>query len=206
MAIGPGPEPGQSYIYAGDIGDNPSKRKEIVVFRVREPSIKPDESAPSKQSPIPTEPAVPIRLKYPDGSHNAEALMVHPSTGDLYIVTKAGSSTAGVYKLRAAHQASGSATLEHLASISFRTVTGGAISSDGRRVAICGYFEAIEFDLGDKIDGAFDEIWKQTPVSVDLGTRLQGESVCYRADGKALIATSEGSPCPLIEIVRRQSN
>jgi hypothetical protein len=30
--------------------------------------------------------------------------------------------------------------------------------------------------------------------------RKQGESVCFGLDGKTLYLTSEGSPCPLLEI------
>ncbi len=40
-------------------------------------------------------------------------------------------------------------------------------------------------------------------MSVDIGARQQGESVCYRPDGMALLATSEELPCPLIEVKRR---
>ena len=29
-----------------------------------------------------------IRLKYPDGSHDAETLLVHPAIGNLYVITK----------------------------------------------------------------------------------------------------------------------
>ena len=51
-----------------------------------------------------------------------------------------------------------------------------------------------------------DEIWKESPVAITIGdyrgVRRQGEAICYRADGKALLATSEGRPCPLIEIAR----
>jgi hypothetical protein len=53
---------------------------------------------------------------------------------------------------------------------------------------------------------AFDEIWKQSPRPVDVGgfpgLRRQGEAICYRADGMAILATSEGLPCPLIEASR----
>jgi hypothetical protein len=41
-----------------------------------------------------TEPAVRYDLQYEDGPHDAEALLIHPKTGHLFIVTKslAGSS------------------------------------------------------------------------------------------------------------------
>src|SRR5262249_53352923 len=39
IAAGPGPQAGRRYLYIGDIGDNERKFSEIVVYRVREPSI-----------------------------------------------------------------------------------------------------------------------------------------------------------------------
>lgn len=207
MAAGPGPNRGQSYIYIGDIGDNSRRREEIVVYRVAEPSIDDKDSASTNKKPGNTEPAVAIRLKYPDGKYDAEALLMHPSTGDLYIVTKVMGATAGVYKLKAPFPKSGVSTLVSVGEIRFPSghiglITGGDISPDGRRVVLCDYFRAYEFVLPDEQNNTFDAIWKQTPAAVSLGARRQGEAICYRADGCALLATSEGLPCPLIEVAR----
>jgi hypothetical protein len=199
-AAGPGPEAGRSYLYVGDIGDNGHKRSEIVVYRVAEPEIR--AGANSTQE---TEPAETIRLRYPDGSRDAEALLVHPSTGDIYVVTKTASGAAGVYKLAAPPSASSVNTLVRVAEVRLPGlfggfITGGDISPDGRRVVLCDYLNAYEFSLP---DGAkFDGVWGQTPQTVELGERRQGETVCYGADGEAIYATSEKKPVPLIEVKR----
>jgi len=206
IAIGPGPQRGRSYIYIGDIGDNSNKRDEIIVYRVLEPLIASEDWSSTKKSPRNTSPADVIRLKYPDGKHNAETLLVHPSTGDLYIVTKVMGGSAGVYKLRAPLPKSGVTTRIAEVRFSSRTIgliTGGDISPDGRRIVLCDYFGACEFVLPKRQGVAFDSIWKEPPVLISLGTRKQGEAICYTADGSALLATSEGLPCPLIEIPRR---
>ena len=52
----------------------------------------------------------------------------------------------------------------------------------------------------------FDEIWKQKMTGFDLGKRKQGESITYRLDGDALLATSEGKQSPLIQVERLRSN
>src|SRR5689334_16831328 len=39
IAAGPGPTQGQSYLYVGDIGDNPRQRDSIVVYRFPEPEL-----------------------------------------------------------------------------------------------------------------------------------------------------------------------
>ena len=82
MAIGPGPEEGVDYLYLGDIGDNDGDRREVRVVRFAEPSLDHERGQPKVRD------AEVIRLQYPDGPHDAEALLVDPMTGDLIIVTK----------------------------------------------------------------------------------------------------------------------
>ena len=201
IAAGPGPAQGQSYLYVGDIGDNGRERDFVVVYRFPEPEPSATEAPPER--PRPTQTAEAIRLKYPDGAHNAEALAVHPTTGDIYVVTKA-NAEAGVYKLAAPFDPKAVNTLAKVGSLRgpdfFGTlVTGADISPDGRRVALCDYAQGYELTLPEGGKG-FDEIWKQKPVALSLGARLQGESVAYRLDGAALLATSEQTPTPLFEV------
>lgn len=204
IAAGPGPGPagGQSYLYAADIGDNGRSREFVVVYRFPEPELNANEAPPKDARP--TQPAEAIRLKYPDGAHNAEALAVHPSTGDIYVVTKANSS-AGVYKLAAPFDPKVVNTLTKVATLHgpdfFGTlITGADISPDGRRVALCDYAQGYELKLPEGSKD-FEEVWRQTPTAISLGPRLQGESVAYRLDGAALLATSENAPAPLFEVV-----
>ena len=212
MAVGPGPKRGQSYLYLGDIGDNSKNREEIVVYRAPEPLITSSDSTSTVKNPRLTDVADVIRLKYPDGKHDAESLLVHPQTGDLYIITKIRGAAAGVYKLKAPLPVTGVTTLVRVGEVRFNDMfvgwfTGADISPDGRKVVLCDYLGAGELTLPNKPGIAFDEIWKLSPVPVEIGdyrgARRQGEAICYSADGRALLATSEGSPCPLIEIIRR---
>ena len=209
MAIGPGPDRGKSYLYLGDIGNNSKTREEMIVYRVVEPLISSADSSSSQQNPRITQRADVIRFRYPDGKHNSEALLVHPFTADLYIVTKVSGEAAGVYKAKAPLSKS-SVTLEPVGEIRFPNalvgvITGGDISPDGRRIILCDYLEAFELVLSDKPGSAFDTIWKQPLNPVNLGARQQGEAVCYSADGMALFATSEQLPCPLTEVKRRMA-
>jgi hypothetical protein len=81
-------------------------------------------------------------------------------------------------------------------------ITGGSISPDGTRVALCDYFQAYELVLPQN-ESSFETIWKQTFVTIDLGKRRQGEAITYRLDSKALLATSEGRFSPIIQVVRK---
>jgi hypothetical protein len=206
IAAGPGPDRSKHYLYVGDIGDNSGRRDEITVYRVPEPLATASQPQTTKKQPANTEDADVIRLRYPNEKHNAEALLVHPRTGDLYIVTKETLSNPHLYKASAPKNEE-PVTLKFMGVLSIPSllggiVTDGAISPDGRRVVICDYLRGYELVM-QKSASDFDSIWKQPLTSITLGERKQGEAITYRLDGRALLVTSEGSPAPLIEIVRK---
>ncbi len=209
IAAGPGPRPGQDYLYVGDIGDNLRDQGKLVIYRVPEPELADPPAATGE-----TAPAEAIRLRYEDGPHDAETLMVHPTTGDIYVVTK--DIPAEVYKA-----APGASTLTRVTTLQLGTpgwVTGGDISPDGRRVILCTLATGVELALPDTPDTSgtsgtdtsgpdtavigFDEIWAQPPSTVILPRRAQGEAIAYRLDGNAVITTSELSHSPLHEVPR----
>lgn len=203
IAIGPGPQPGKSYLYIGDIGDNDNAVSQIVVYRVAEPALSRETAKLTRTRPGVTESAEAIRLRYPDGKHDAETLLVHPANGNVYIITKVPLVNPVVYEATAPLT---SGKLKQIGEIRvpslFGVLTGGSISPDGRRVALCDYFQGYELVLPAKsVD--FNDIWKQRMIGFDLGQRKQGEAIAYRLDGKALLATSEGKQSPLIQVERR---
>lgn len=207
IAVGPGPRPGANYLYIGDTGDNSGRRAEIIVYRIPEPLIDASAAASSKLRPLTTEPAEAIRLRYPDGEHDAEALLVHPVSGKTYIVTKVAFENPSIYEFDSMAATNSPITMTRVGELNVNSlfggiITGGAISADGLRVALCDLFQGYELALPNA-NTPFDEIWKQPLKTIFLGKRKQGESITYRLDGKALLATSEGLPTPLIEVVRK---
>jgi hypothetical protein len=82
LAIGPcGAANPAPCLYIGDIGDNLRARADITVHRFAEPDL----TAGLPEEPVDAEV---IRLRYPDGPHDAEALLVDDG-GVPHIVTKA---------------------------------------------------------------------------------------------------------------------
>lgn len=79
---------GVSYLYVGDIGDNRTQRSTVFVHRVREPR---PGAADGSLNPRTYE------LRYPDGAHDAETLMIRPRTLRLYVVSKVGSRPGAIY-------------------------------------------------------------------------------------------------------------
>lgn len=200
IAVGPGPVPGESYLYVGDIGDNARERDAVTVYRFPEPQGESSAGAPT------TSPADAIRLAYPNGAHDAETLLVHPITGDLYIVTK--EVTSGVYRAAAPLDASEITTLERVAKFSiFATLsdrTGGDISPDGRRVAIATYGGWYELVLPAHVDsGSFEVIWDMTPTRIGTASTGQTEAIAYGSDGETVYMTSEGKHTAILHAERR---
>ena len=191
VATGPGPVAGERYLYLGDIGDNDETRSEVVVYRVVEPA------APAAGGdPAATAASDALRLRYEDGPHDAEALVVDPATGDLYVVTK-DKKDAGVYRA-----AVGATVLTRIADFDLggeEVVTGADVSPDGARVAVVTKVQAHEMSQRDGSAG-FSGVWEQPRRRVALADRDQGEAIAYRLDGGALLTTSEGSPMPLHEL------
>lgn len=208
IAIGPGPLTNHSYLYIGDIGDNSEARSDIVIYRVPEPNLKTSNKNSSKARPLTTEPAQAIRLKFPDGKHNAETLLVHPRTGTIYIVTKVAFANPVVYEAATPFDANPNAMKRigeiHVPSLFGGALTGGSVSPDGRRVALCDYFQGYELVLPANAKD-FNDIWKTRMTGFDLGKRKQGEAIAYRLDGNALLATSEGKHSSLFQVERRRS-
>ena len=209
ISAGPGPQRNRSYLYIGDIGDNNAARSDIVVYRIPEPDLKTANRNSSKSRPAATENAEAIRLTYPDGKHDAETLLVHPSTGNLYIMTKVAFANPVVYEAPAPLNTGKPITLRRIGevrvpSIFGGAITGGSVSPDGRKVAFCDYFQGYEMVLPASSRN-FNDIWKQTMTGFDLGKRKQGESIAYRLDGNALLATSEGTDTDLLQVERRRS-
>jgi hypothetical protein len=208
IAAGPGPQSGQTYLYIGDIGNNGGNRSEVIVYRVPEPQVTSADATSTKSQPRLTEPAEAIRLRYPRYKPDAETLLVHPETGTIYIVTKEPFGNPEVYQaVPPFNMETTATTLVRIGELDVPSlfgslITGGDISPDGHRVALCDYTQAYELVLPAGV-ADFNTIWKQPVAQIDMGNRKQGEAIAYRLDGMALLATSEGSPMPLIEAVRR---
>ena len=183
LARGPGQEDGASYLYVGDIGDNLAELTEIVVYRVPEPDLPAAGKARLERR------ADALRFRYPDGSHDAEALALHPASGDLYILTKA-EGRATVYRAAAPLESSSILELERVGRIDLpgaEAATGADISPDGHALAVSTYGHVYEFPL--RVED--DRISFGPPIQVPTGFRPQGETVAYALDGDAVITTSE---------------
>jgi hypothetical protein len=168
VSIGPGNE-----IWVGDIGDNFGGRWDHVwLYRLPEPKKLADQTVRATQYVV----------KYADGPRDAEAMMVHPKTGRVYIVSK-NEDGGGLYEAPARLSASGTNVFRRIADIGLWT-TDGAFSPDGRQLAVRGYLGGIAY----RWNGGKPE--RQARLDVPL--QGQGESLTYTADGSELLYGTEG--------------
>jgi hypothetical protein len=191
---------GKCSIYIGEIGDNKQQRVEHAVYRIEEPTAGPQTADSTAKQPLETATAQVIRYRYPDYIQNAETLLVHPASGEIYVVTKRISGPAGIYRIPATDHVAAAEKIGEVAvpAVPNGLLTGGDISPDGRRLVLCDYSQGYEYTMPST--GSFTDIWKQEPETINIGKRDTGEAVGYAADGSALVAVSEGINQPLIRI------
>lgn len=185
-AVAVGPCPPGSCVYVGDIGDGAHGRREIGIYRLAEP----DPAEPTLQQ---TEH---LRATYPDGPHNAEAMLVDDG-GNVWIITKGERGGPRVYRLPAsAWQRDDVVTAEFVQTLPIpaseglqHQVTDAAMAPDGKRVVVRTY-GALYFLAMDRNRFEPD---RTRPRCVVWGLEMQGEGVDWLGDGR-LVLTSENGP------------
>ncbi|RBY90964.1 hypothetical protein [Blastococcus sp. TF02A-30] len=175
-------------IWLSDTGDNSHVRATVALLALR----------PDGSSGL-------YRLSYPDGAHDAEALLLAPD-GTPYVVTKEILGSSGVYRPAGALDAAATVAMERVATVNMTLtgtpggpvgragqlmVTGGAVAGDGSRIALRTYTDAYVWPLvGSDVPGAL----AGTPVRVPLPEEPQGEAISFTADNQQLLVAGEGAP------------
>ncbi|MDF2439693.1 MAG: hypothetical protein JWN98_677 [Abditibacteriota bacterium] len=202
MAVAQPNDKGAAWVYVADIGDNLKLRDAITIYRFREPAVPPQ----STLTDI-TVRAESLTLQFPDGARDAETLIAN-ARGELMIVAKT-TGASEFFVTPKAFQNGATQTLQSVGSYQFgessdgsrrvrpRLTTGGDLSQDQRRIAICTYTQAHEWTLP---EGSWKTLLNSKPRVYDLPPLPQIEAIAYGADGKSLFITSEGAPCPLWKI------
>jgi hypothetical protein len=167
-------------LLVGDIGDNLGERPSIVVYRV------PEETGGGTVAP-----AARYELRYPDGGHDAEALLFDRASGTIVIVTKSFTGAARVYVARQPSSRRVT-TLRRTATIDLGAVTAGDVSADGRTIVLRTYDSAYAWRrrAGESVAAAL----RRKPCNVDaaLLAEGQGEALALTRDGRAFYTVPEG--------------
>lgn len=181
MAGGPGPVEGKYYLYVGDIGDNLLILPFITVYRFEEPKdMKYETDSLISNYDV-------INLVYPDGRHNAEALMVDPQTKDIYVITKGDS--AGLYRVAYPQNTTSITPLTLLEVLPISTVTAADISPDGTQILIKNYDDVFYWKrkAGETIEACLSRV----PIRLKYKKELQGEAIAWTRYGDGFYTLSE---------------
>jgi hypothetical protein len=202
IAIGPGPGGDSPCLYVGDIGDNDQERSSVKVYRFPEPSL--DSIRRAKQTVLIQEFET-FNLDYPGKSHNAEALLVDPQSGDLFIVTKE-KKRARVYLARKAELRPGRITkLTLVTELPCPQVSAGDISPNGNEIILRRENTAWLWQRrqGESIAAALARPPKPAAV-IGPPAEPNGESITFSADGAGYYTLSEGPRQPIYFFPRAQ--
>lgn len=179
-------------LWLADIGDNDRRRDAVALTRM--------DPAAGGAGEL-------HRLTYPDGAHDAEALLIGPD-GRPVVVTKDGLGTGAVYTADTSVSdlpSPGPTPLRHVADFApsatttpggpplldgSRLVTGGAVSADGSIAAVRTYTDLYLWSVR---DGDVAAAFASAPARVvALPPQPQGESIAFTSDDEVLLGSEQG--------------
>ncbi|NTX02037.1 hypothetical protein [Myxococcus sp. CA040A] len=190
VAVGPcAPGEPRTCVFLADIGDNFELREQVRLFRVPEPETLGDATVPVEVLPF----------TYPDGSHDAEALVMDARSGRLVVLTKTRRSLGDVFALDGLSpgsviQATKLGTLEVPGGVD-RLSTAASLHPSGQRLLVRTYSRVWELRQSGATD--VESLLKGALVEVPAGSQAQAEAVAYLPDGQGYFLGTEFTGQPL---------
>jgi hypothetical protein len=184
-----GPCNARSCLYLGDVGDNLRMRSQYVIYRVPEPA----RLTPGDHNVV----GEPLPFSYPDGSHNCETVLAHPTSGELFVVTKVTQGISSLYRFPMPLTPGVAVTLEKLTDLTPPTgnqsVTSGDIHPTSLGVLLRTYTHLWFYPIATDVPAALGTM----PCGVPVAMEDQGEAVAWTIAGDGYLTVSEGSQSQL---------
>jgi hypothetical protein len=197
---------GKAWLVAGDVGDNQSRRSQVVLHFLPEPD--PAQLDPKKEVAFP--PTYSIHFVYEDGPRDCESVAVDPREHAVYLLSKR-DPVPHLYRLPLAptskeHPAVGPLVgkVPHLPQPHglqwiIPTATGAvrgeptamAFSSDRTLALVLTYGDILLFER--EMDQGWAEVLSQKPVKLPPHHLPQAEGACFSADNSHVYVVSEGT-------------
>lgn len=183
-------------LWVADIGDLERGRDNISIFKV----------------PAGAKKATRYRLTYPDGKHDAAALLVQPNGVPVVIardhlgggVSKIYSTGAPLTAPTTALKAVGTFTVPKsstsggkLGKVSQTLVSGAALAPDGKRIVVRTLTDAYEWDIETDIVTTLAS--GKAPRATPLPNESVGEAITYTTDGAGFVTANASQPGRLQE-------
>jgi hypothetical protein len=181
-------------VYVADIGDNLSWRDGLQIYRFVEPEL----DATIVGQELEVEPQKTVVL-YPGKARDAETLLSAPD-GRIWILSK---EAGGSSLFTADFKADATQEMKWVGEkIQFgatghftKLATGGNFSPDGSKLVVTTYAQIYEWKLPAPYE--VSSLSTLTPDIRPLPSMKQCESICYSADGKQILVSTEGKNSPI---------
>jgi hypothetical protein len=178
MVLSNGPTPGKQYLYIAETGDNLLVYDDYAIYRLEEPTAATDTVQQVDR----------IAFFYPDGSHNAEAILVDPDTKDLYIITKTDLHSK-LFKLAYPYSPKGMNKVEEVGALPYNYVVSAALSPGGKEIVVKTYDAIYRYPrtAGETIVQTLSKKY----VSLPYQQEPQGEAIVFDNNDSGYYTLSE---------------
>jgi hypothetical protein len=178
LVVSNGPAQAKKYIYIGEFGDNGLVFGQYSIYRFLEPTASVDSVFNFAR----------IDFTYPDGPHDAEAMLVDAETKDIYILTKR-DQLSKVYKLAFPQDTINLNTASFVMDLPYMGVVSAALSSGENEIMVKTYSSIYYYKKkqGETFEQALKKPYQLLPYQVEA----QGEAVCFANNSAGFFTLSE---------------
>jgi hypothetical protein len=167
-------------IVIGDIGDNQRLRDNYSFYIFSEPMAGQDTVQNIKR----------LKFAFPDGSHDAEAFVTDPKTGDIFIITKR-DSVSLIYQLAAPYNFDKINQVKLVGKLPYNGVVSAALAPDGKRLIVKTYTNLYHYKRAPNqtIPATLSQSFTNLPYQIEP----QGEAITFALDNAVFFTLSEKS-------------
>jgi hypothetical protein len=178
MEIVADPLTGVPFVYIANTGDNRQNRNDYDIFRFEEPEFQATDLG--QQIVLPTNIVSRHRFRYPERSHDVEALFVDPANLDVYLITKRDASSI-VYVMPFPYQSGAAFNKTYkVGELGFKEASAATASFDGNKIIIKTRQDIFYWERTAALE-PYHMLLSQTPVRLPYVGEPQGEAVCFDA-------------------------
>ena len=181
-----------NYLLIPDFGNNKLASKDYTIYRFTEP----DEPLNGITiTPIKTT-FEELHYKYPDGNHNAEALICDPQTQDLYIITKA-ANKALVYIYPFPQSNNQVDTVTYLGSLPINKVTAADYNDLTQELVVKEYDRILYFKNTEALP-LCQLLFTEPLIAPYRPVEPQGEAICWSSGNYFTLSEKDDGVIPVL--------
>jgi hypothetical protein len=173
---------GEIYLYIADIGDNNERFDYKMIYRFEEPRF-------TNQFDLLITKFDTIVLKLPDGSFDAETILIDPRSHEFFVLSKM-EKEATVYSAGVMSKVD-TIELVKMATLPFRRIVAGSISTNGNKVLLKNYLNIYYWERSG--EESLPQALATLPTSLPYQPEPQGEAMAWSLDATEFFTLSERS-------------